>query len=151
MNYDQHLKKLRTTYGRVTPLQRIKMAEERIDVADCDPNLLVHYIVAVESLARTLAVYMSAGSKKDIPSGYKRFKAVGIVDLIEKTICPKLKKDPESIFGEINWKNLKYANQYRNLLIHECIFIDKAVSSVMINTAKEAFEVLKLLSGPAIF
>lgn len=145
MNYKEHLNKLRDLYIKATPRQRIRVAEDRIKYPSCGPNRLIQTVSAVEGLARTIAIYQRSKTKNDLKKEYKNLKLLGPVKLIEDHICPKIKKTPTTLLGKDTWDKFKYANKYRNLLIHECTFLRQDVSSKMIKVAENTFEKLREL------
>lgn len=145
INYSDYLRKLREIYVNATPRQRISVAQDRIKYPACSPNQLVQIVAAAESLARTITIYQRAKTKKDLKKEYTKVKLIGPAKLIKDYICPKIGKTPTKLLGRSTWQKFKFAVKYRNLLIHECTFLDRRISTEMIKAAENTFEKLKTL------
>ena len=102
-------------------------------------------MAAVESLARTIAIYQRAETKTALKREYRKVRDTNPIELIEDYICPRIGKTPSKLLGRNNWIKLKFANKYRNFLIHECAFLRQGISKELIKVSKNTFKKLKKL------
>ena len=117
------LKKLRELYAGATPRQRLSVALQRINNPAAYPNELVTRVSAVEAFARSLLANLNSSNKQEILAKHRRFAKLDATNLIEKytKLCAT---NPKELFGEEIWEIFRVAVSARNLLVHECTYLD---------------------------
>jgi hypothetical protein len=141
------IKELRELYVKATPLQRYKVAIDRLQFQKSGPNLLIQYVSAVEGFARSVVLdfEVKAGEPSDV--AYKRLQHEGPIKLVRKSIALRMQQEPEIIFGTEVWELFDIAVQFRNLLIHEAAFLRQGYTAVLIQACKSILDKLADISG----
>jgi hypothetical protein len=143
MDYKSDLKKLRESYIKATPMQRLCIAWQRIVNPGHGPNLLVAYVSAVEGFARSLAMHQEAHTKEKLSLIYPKYRNKNIEELITQYLQSKIDLDPETFFGTETWRKLRFAISYRNLLAHECTYLGQNKYPDLLNACKEVLTKLE--------
>lgn len=149
MDYDAELKQLRKNYIEATPAQRLHIATQRIGNPGHGPNLLVTYVSAIEGLARSLVMHQSGRSKPELSSVYPRYRNKSAEDLISEYLKRRIKSDPASFFGREKWEKMKFAVEYRNVLVHECTYLGQDTYPDLIASCSQVLQQLAELEGLA--
>lgn len=146
------LEKLRMLYEGATPRQRFKVALDRINNPAADANDLVTRVSAVEAFARSLIANFGARDKAEVLAKYRRLSKREATDLV--TAYAKLRDTtPKELFGEELWEFFRVAVSARNLLVHECTYLDAQKYLPMAHSCTEVLFGLAKLSntrGPKI-
>ena len=123
IDYESELARIRTTYVRCTPRQRLAIIRQRMSDHHFGPNRLVTAVSAVEALARTLAMHASFRTKDELSSNYPKYRHRKPEGLIREYLEKKGFSDPKAFFAEDTWQLFGFAMEYRNLLAHECTYL----------------------------
>jgi hypothetical protein len=107
-------------------------------------------VSAVEGLSRSLVINRLCATGKNIEETYEGVRNKNSVYLVRQCIKLYLGMKPEEKFGEKIWAIFKHAVNYRNLLIHECTFLQRGYSNKLISAATDVFDCLEgLTTGEA--
>jgi len=139
------LEDLRRLYEAATPRQRFSVAIDRINNPSAYPNDLVTRVSAVEAFARSLLANYGAKSKAEILAKYRKYsrqEATGLVEAYVKLYATT----PTTLFGEELWETFRLAVRARNLVVHECTFLDAQKYLPMAHSCSEVLFGLKTLS-----
>lgn len=142
--FAQHLEKLRETYARATPQQRLHVALDRVNHPDCGPNRLIQIVSAVEGLARALLVNEIASKGDSVLRAYDQVRRLNAAALVSRCLAP----DPASAIGHESWDTFLAAVEYRNLLIHECTFLGQGRTDKLIVSSSAVFSLLARMADP---
>lgn len=142
VDYVADLLRLRETYPKLSPSQRLNIIRQRLEDHHFGPNRLVTSVSAVEGLARSLVIRLGAKGKgqEALAKAYRRNEKSSAKNLVEQYLLKKAKVRPEEHFGEETWKLFCHAENFRNLVVHECTYlgIDKFPS--LISACEEVLE-----------
>jgi hypothetical protein len=144
----EELLKLRRAYEGATPRQRFAVALDRINNPADYPNVLVTRVSAVEAFARSLLANHGAGSRADVLAEHQRHsrkEATGLVEAYVKLHATT----PKQVFGEELWEIFRLAVSARNLLVHECTYMDPQMYLPMEHACTEVLFRLADLSKTA--
>ena len=117
------LLKLRRLYEGATPRQRFAVALARINNPAHYPNALVTHVSAVEAFARSLLANHGASSQAEVLAKHKRLSRQEATTLVE-AYAKLHATTPKQVFGEDIWEIFRVAVSARNLLVHECTYLD---------------------------
>lgn len=117
------LTRLRESYVQATPRQRLGVIRQRMENPHANPNVLVATFSGAEAIARSLVMHAKASSKAELSGSYARFRDRPASSLIQEYLKSK-GTTPAELFGGEVWATFKLAESYRNLLVHECTFIE---------------------------
>lgn len=148
IDYIALLHKLRDSYIRAYPRQRLHVIRQRLEDRHFGPNRLVTTVSAVEAYARSLALHRRAKTRADLTNLYPKYRDTPPKALVAEYLKGRGIDDPTSFFGEDNWKLFGYAVEYRNLLTHECTYLGLDVFPSLIDACEA---VLDKLADPASF
>lgn len=140
---ERHIEQLRNSYINANRSQRRWVAETRMQNPCLPSNILIIKVSAVEALARAIVIEQKQGKGETVQSAYEKVKHKNGIYLIQKCICPEIKKKPEDLFSKDFWEEFKCAVKYRNLLIHECTSLRAGISTKLIKTCQEVWNVLE--------
>jgi hypothetical protein len=140
--YELTPKQLRDIYIRGTLRQRYRIAAQRFDSATVHPSTLVNAVSAMEGFARAVAVHQLVGVGLSVEKAYEYVKKLGIVDLVEKHICPALQVSPRALFGAGSWGAIPKAVEFRNVLVHEAAFLNGGTCRRLTNATESCLSVL---------
>ena len=118
------LEQLRSLYVASTPRQRAHVSKQRLANAHANPNRIVTHVSAVEALARSLAMHSHAKSKAELKAIYPRFRTWEAHNLVAECFMRRLGKKPAEVLGRETWSTFRLAVNYRNLLVHECTYLN---------------------------
>jgi hypothetical protein len=104
--------------------QRYRIARQRFDSANVGPSTLVNAVSAMEGFSRAVALHQIVSAGSPAGNAYEYLKNVGIVDLVEKHICPSLRVSPQLLFVVRQWEAIPEAVAFRNVLVHEAAFLN---------------------------
>ena len=135
------LQKLRDRYIFATPRQRLKVANQRIKNPDAGANILVTTFSAVEAFARSLVLHSKKRPQINVRKLYARYKDRTASTLIAEYL-KIIDKDPIALFGKDLWKTFKLAESYRNLLVHECTYLESIKFGPLTNSCNEVLKSL---------
>jgi hypothetical protein len=132
IDYAYRLDLVRDIYVASPPMQRLRIIEQRLSIKDSLPNDLVNAVSAVEGFSRVLLIRLLHQQGCDLAESYKKYRYKNPQELIGKVLELEGVTDAPTYFGEDTWELLKYAVDYRNLVIHECTYVgqDKAPSMI---------------------
>lgn len=150
MNSDELEKRrheLRDLYVMSTPRQRLRVALQRLNNPDHEPNLLVINVSAVEAFSRSLLIHKLAESPSDVISKYEKYKLESAPFLVKKYFSLLSDESIENILGLENWEYFEQAVHYRNLLIHECTYLGQDKTPFLINSCRQVLFKLAESSG----
>ena len=132
-------------YEGATPRQRWSVALQRINNPSADPNELVTRVSAVEAFARSLLANSGTSSRDDVLIKHRRLSKRDAPSLVEAYV--KLHATtPKDAFGEEIWETFRVAVSARNLLVHECTYLDAQKYMPMSHSCTEVLFGLKKLS-----
>lgn len=135
-DYEEHLRKLRETYVRSYPRQRLNIAKQRIDNPCHGPNLLVTYVSAIEGILRSLVVWKETDSGRPGIETYNKYRRCGVHQLFEKYLQQHGVRSDAIISAE-KFELVGYAVEYRNLLAHECTYLGQNTYPDLIDACQE--------------
>jgi hypothetical protein len=140
------LENLRRLYEGATPRQRFSVALNRINDPAAYPNDLVTRVSAVEAFARSLLANHGARSKAEVHAKHRKFAKREATGLVEEYVRLHA-ATPKSLFGEELWEFFRLAVNARNLLVHECTFLDAQKYLPMAHSCTEVLFGLAKLSN----
>jgi hypothetical protein len=147
LNYAREVVNLREVYAKSTTRQRINIIDQRLTIKDSLPNNLVTAVSAVEAFARVLVLKLLENAGQDLMQSYEAFRYKSPVALVEKVMELEGVQDIGRYFGENTWELLKYAVDYRNLVIHECTYVGQDKAPSMILACHDALVKLAEIAG----
>ncbi len=140
------LQKLRVAYEGATPRQRLSVAVQRINNPSAYPNELVTLVSAVEAFARSLLANHGSPRKEEVLAKHRKLAKREATSLVEAYV--KLHgTTPKSVFGEELWEIFRVAVAARNLLVHECTYLDAQKYLPMAHSCTELLFGLAKLSN----
>jgi hypothetical protein len=143
----KRVKELREAYVNASPLQRYKVALERLQNQNSGPNLLIQHVSAVEGFARSVALDLAVQAGESRERAYDRLRNIGLVPLIREHIAEKINEDPEDLFGKDEWEVFDIAVQFRNLLVHEATFLRQGYTDELIRVCRTILIKLAIIAG----
>lgn len=143
----QQIEKLRQSYVRAYPKQRLHVAIQRINNPDHGPNRLIAYVSAAEGFARSLCMHRQARGRDALSALYPKYIRRGPESLIGEFLAAKNLGKPGEHFGSETWELFEYAVQYRNLLAHECTYLGMNLSPKLIDACKTVLRKLATDAG----
>jgi len=113
------------------------------------PNLLVTVTSAVEAFARCLVVELLANSKHRLKHAvYEEVKDGDAVELVAMYLSLRGMGSAPKVFGADRWRSFaQAAKKYRQLLLHECTYLNAGKLEELNKASKEVFEKLVELAG----
>jgi len=138
---------LRRIYIRGDLKFRLGVIEARIEYANCGPNLLCNYVMAIESLTRTIVleedlISVRADEERAWEIYNTKYRRQNHINLIIR-LCENAETTPSKAFGEETWNDLQESNEWRNFLIHEGGFIDGGNSDRIVASCIKVLNLLK--------
>lgn len=131
------------------PAARLRMIKQRLARVEEESASvrLVTVVAAVEALARSLVVHSSGRPSSTAEMRYKQFRSVDAIELVEEVL--RLRGAPKGVahFGADTWERFELADQYRDLLVHECASMGPDTYEPLIAAAENILEALVELSG----
>jgi hypothetical protein len=146
-DYKTHLNELRKFYIEATPGQRLHVASERINNSGHGRNLLIAYVSSLEGFARCIVMHQKAHTKTYLSTIYPIYKWSDAKSLIEEYLLTRVQKDALSYFGQDIWEKIGFAVEYRNLLAHECTYLDQDIFVDLIQACDHVLRKLAKLEG----
>jgi hypothetical protein len=147
VDYEYSLDVLRDLYVASSPKQRLTVIEQRLGYKDSCPNNLVNAVSAVEGFSRMLVTKLLEQKGDDLASTYKKYRFKNPIELIEKVMEIESISDLDAYFGEDTWELLKFAVNYRNLIVHECTYVGQDKAPSMIQACHDALVKLTPIAG----
>lgn len=144
---EEHRKSLRAIYVDSTPKQRLKVALDRLDFPDHEPNLLITRVSAVEAMARSLLVHHVSAGGEPIDKVYKRYKNEKPEALLDAYLSMTVSQTANQFFGEECWDQFQHAVQYRHLLVHECTYLAPEKAIPLLEVCRDVLRRLVRLAG----
>lgn len=121
----EHLAKLRMDYANANSRQRVSVIHDRLADDMPGPNRVITLVSAIEALARCLVLWHHARGRKVRPWDiYEEFKLRSVESLVGEVCRVRRSASPEEIFGRLNWGLFMEATEYRDLLVHECTYLN---------------------------
>ena len=139
------LQRLREAFAGATPRQRFLVGLDRVNNPDAYPNDLVTRVSAIEAFARSLVANSHVGSRTEVIVKHRRLEkreAHHLVAAYLKLHC----LEPRNHFGEQVWETFRAAVGARNLLVHECTYLDAQKYLPMADACTEVLFALARLS-----
>lgn len=146
MDLKREVEKLRENYVSSRPHARLKLIDESIQEPAALPNKLVTRVAAIEGLIRSLLMSTHASSKAELWEIYPKFRTKKVQAMIRAYLKRKGRKPPGEEFGKESWDTFEIAVEYRNLLVHECIFLGKRKYDPLENACETVYEKLVKIS-----
>jgi hypothetical protein len=143
------LQALRVSYAGATPSQRLKVAIQRINNPTAYANELVTRVSAVEAFARSLLANVDTTDREQVQAKHKKLEsreATSLVEAYSKLHGVK----PKDVFGEELWETFRVAVSARNLLVHECTYLDAQKYLPMAHSCTEVLFGLAKLSNTRV-
>lgn len=140
------LQKLRLAYEGATPRQRFTVALQRINNPAAYPNDLVTRVSAVEAFARSLLANSGASNREEVLAKHRKLAKREATSLVE-AYAKLHRTSPKSVFGEELWETFRLAVAARNLLVHECTYLDAQKYLPMAHSCTEVLFGLAKLSN----
>lgn len=125
------LDELRQLYLRATPVQRYKVALDRIMFSNSEANKLVQYVGAVEGFARSIAIELKCRNGIKAENAYSSLRYLNAVIILEDHICPAKGKTAGELFGVEDWNLFTLAVEFRNFLVHEASSVRASYSGIL--------------------
>lgn len=101
----------------------MSVIRQRIDNPTTYANELVTSVSGVEAYARCLLAHSEAKSKAELAERYRKLAKSEATVLVGKFL--KIRGlTPVNEFGEEMWETFRAAERARNLLVHECTYLD---------------------------
>ncbi|MDB5947632.1 MAG: hypothetical protein JWQ33_2658 [Ramlibacter sp.] len=149
LNLTQELAHLRTTYAVSSPAARLRVIKQRLTRAEAEagPSRLVTVVSAVEALARSLVVHSSGRPANTAAMRYTQVRHAGPVELVEEVLRLRGAPAAATYFAGETWTLFELANQYRNLVVHECTYLGHDRYPALISAAEGVFHSLVELAG----
>lgn len=148
-NYKEHLDNLRRLYVNANYQQRYKVIQDVLADYPLDaPNKLIAYVSAVEAYARTLLVCMAGEAVGAKEEAYKRVRYAKPMDMVLEVLASH-KVSEASFFQGEDGELLRYAVEYRNLLVHDCTYLSPAKYRPLIDACERILSGLDLLARRA--
>lgn len=147
IDYVAELLKIRASYVKATPRQRLSIIRQRLADHHFGPNRLVTAVAAVEALARTLAMHQKAKKREDLITLYRKYKDRSPKSLVQEYLIARGISSPTAFFGEDTWRLFGYAVDYRNLLAHECTYLGLDKFPSLIEACDEVLSALVKLGS----
>lgn len=122
---NEDLLNLRRIYEAATPKQRFSIVLQRINNPATYANELVTRVSGVEAYARCLLAHSQAKNKSELSEQYKKHAKSEATVLVTKFLKSR-RVVPSTEFGEELWELFRAAEKARNLLVHECTYLDAA-------------------------
>ena len=118
----QELEQLRSSYVVMKPSARLAAVRQRLAKAEVDGGAprLVAAVAAVEALARSLVVHAPQRSPATAPLRYQQVRTAGAMALVEETLRIYGAAPPAECFGGDAWDRFELAQQFRDVIVHEC-------------------------------
>ena len=140
------LEELRRLYEGATPRQRFSVALDRINNPTDYPNELVTRVSAVEAFARSLVANFGARNRSEVLTKHRKIsrqETTGLVQAYTKLHATT----PRELFGEELWETFRLAVSARNLVVHECTYLDAQKYLPMAHSCTEILFGLDKLSN----
>jgi hypothetical protein len=145
----EELQKLRISYEGASPRQRLSVAVQRINNPEAYPNDLVTRVSAVEAFARSLLASFGAASREEVLVKHRRLakrEAPVLVEAYARCHATSAK----TVFGEELWETFRLAVNARDLLVHECTYLDAEKYLPMAHSCTEVLFGLAKLSNTRV-
>ena len=145
-DYLAELERIRTAYICLAPKQRLSIITKRLQNPARGPNLLVTHVSAVEALARSLAMNAKASTHAKLISIYPKYRDREAKSLVIEYLASQGHSKPNDFFGSDIWPKFGYAVSYRNMLVHECTYLDHDKYPYLIEACQVVQEQLCILA-----
>jgi hypothetical protein len=127
------VEELRRAYVLATPRQRLKKVRECLDDQALKPNDVVVSLAGVEAFARCLVLHQRAKrTARSVREIYPAIRDAGAPALVAEFFRCRANAEPEAAVGERAWALLQEAVEYRNLLIHECTWLNLPKAATLV-------------------
>jgi hypothetical protein len=114
----------------------LSVALQRINNPSAYPNELVTRVSAVEAFARSLVANFDAPNREAVLTKHRKLAARDAVSLVQ-SYTKLFSTTPKDVFGEEIWEFFRMAVNARNLLVHECTYLDAQKYLPMENACTE--------------
>jgi hypothetical protein len=142
IDYVAELLSVRSTYIGMTARQRLKVIRLRLSDHHFGANRLVTSVSAVEALARSLAMGLTAKSKPELLAIYSKYKKRAPQTLVAEYFAARGVADLPGHLGQDTWRLFGYAVEYRNMLAHECTYLGQDKFPSLIEACEEVLSAL---------
>lgn len=142
VDYGAEVRGLREVYTNNTPQARLNVICQRLRDHESAPTRLVTLVSAVEALARSLVVAHRAKSKEDRQGQYRKVRDRDAHCLIEDLFKERGMPPAQQHFPPDTWMLFRYAENFRNLIVHECTYLGQDKSPSLIQASEEVLHEL---------
>jgi hypothetical protein len=145
----EELEQLRSTYATSRPAARLGVIRQRLARAEADigPTRLVTTVAAVEALARSLVVHAPGRPASSAHFRYRQVRTKAPLELVEEALRLYEAGSPVDRYGEETWQLFELADNYRNLVVHECTYPAPDKSPALVAAARRVLEGLVEAGG----
>ena len=140
---------LKGRYVLATPRQRLKVIIDRLEGdIPYSPNQIVTNVSAVEAFSRCLtARYLAKSKRRGLTDIYRALESWSPESLLEEYFRVRAGTSAAEGLGEKLWKHFRYACSYRNLLVHECTYLELPRLSLLTTACKVVLRKLAQREG----
>jgi len=141
-HFKKHLPNLRHVYTRLTPFQRMAIANQRMDRLDSPANELIAVVSAVEGLARSLVVGERVDRGEQFEIAYEAVRNRDPVQLVKEIAALAHVTPAKLVASADGWRLFRWACAYRNLLIHEATMLNENDAFWLIQSTRQVFRMI---------
>jgi hypothetical protein len=140
---------LRRAYAMATPAARFRVIKQRLASVhgEMGATRLVTMVSAVEALARSLVVHSIGRPPHTAEMRHRQVRDTGPIELVEEVLRLRGAAGPVAHFEGGAWELFVVAARYRDLIVHECTFVDADRLGPLISAADAVLRGLVELAG----
>ncbi|MGZ5179710.1 MAG: hypothetical protein ACXWC6_03190 [Ramlibacter sp.] len=146
---DEGLIQLRRVYAQSKPAVRLAAIRLRLASAkeDSGPTRLITTVSAVEALARSLVVHAPGRPASTAHFRYQQVRQKTALELVEEVLRLYGAKPAADHFGEETYRCFALADQYRDLVVHECTYPGHEKSQQLIEACERVLDGMVSTAG----
>ena len=145
----EELEQLRKTYATGRPAARLAAIRQRLSRAASEGSAarIVTAVSAVETLARSLVVHAPGRPASSAHFRYQQVRSHTPLELVEEALRLHGAAVAMQQYGEETWQLFELAQQYRDLVIHECAHPAQEHHAALIAACQRVLEGLVVAGG----
>ncbi|MBN8746370.1 Uncharacterised protein [Xylophilus ampelinus] len=147
VDYPAELRSLRKVYVDSTPWQRYGIIKRRLAHEEIGPVRMCTMVSAVEALARSIVLQHEVDQGADRDTVYRRIWRDGPQKLTERALAIHGRTIESAGFAGDAWALFLLANEFRNLVMHECTYLGQDKFPSLIAGAENVLAVLVRTAG----
>jgi hypothetical protein len=140
VDYVADLTNLRKVYTTNSPQARLNVICQRLHHRESPPTRLVTLVSAVEALARSLVLNEKGKPVADREKHYGSVRDREASWLVKEVLRLRDLPLPAQYFAEDTWTLFKYAESFRNLIVHECTYLGQDKYPSLIQATEEVLD-----------